>query len=139
MGLHTRYWYLSHPRGVKAQTSLRTCAVSSEPSLLAYTKYGSRGGLRPKFKHLTPLDTPVCAFKGGICAYAISTTISYYGLYIPFGKQIVSLSFHQSQECLFVKSTRVNLSSRRCRSELPSFLYRVESRTFEYHRTEFAH
>ena len=32
---------------MKAQTRLRICTVSSEPTFLAYTKYRSRGRLRP--------------------------------------------------------------------------------------------
>ena len=36
---------------MKAQTRLRICAVTSEPSFLAYTKYRSRGRLRPNIRH----------------------------------------------------------------------------------------
>ena len=36
----TRFWYLSLQRAAKAQVILRICADSSEPLLLAYTKYG---------------------------------------------------------------------------------------------------
>ena len=35
-------WYLSHRRPAKAQTSLHIRAVSSEPSLFAHMKYGSK-------------------------------------------------------------------------------------------------
>ena len=37
-----RLWYLSHRRPAKAQVSLRIRAVSPEPLLFAYMKYGSR-------------------------------------------------------------------------------------------------
>ena len=37
-----RLWYLSHRRPAKAQASLHIRAVSPEPSLFAYMKYGSR-------------------------------------------------------------------------------------------------
>ena len=38
--------YLPHRRAAKAETSLRTRIISLEPSLLAYTDYGSRGRSR---------------------------------------------------------------------------------------------
>ena len=47
-----RFWYLSHRRPVKAQVSLRICAVSLEPSLFAHVKYGSRRRVLPKIRHL---------------------------------------------------------------------------------------
>ena len=58
-----RLWYLSHRRPSKAQVSLRIRAVSPEPSLFAHTKYGSRRRVRPKFRHLAPLDGCACAFE----------------------------------------------------------------------------
>ena len=45
---------------------------SPEPSLLAYTKYGCRWRLRPKFTPQALLDTSAWAFIRGIPAYAIS-------------------------------------------------------------------
>ena len=56
LGQRIRFWFLSHLQAAKAQTSLRICAVSSEPSLLAYRRYGSRGRLRAKTRPLAPLD-----------------------------------------------------------------------------------
>ena len=56
MGLQTRFWCLSHQRAAKAQTSLHMLAVWSEPSLLAYTKYGSRGKPRQQIRPLALLD-----------------------------------------------------------------------------------
>ena len=38
----------------------RTCAVSPEPSLFAHIKYGSRRRVRPKIRHLAPLDGCAC-------------------------------------------------------------------------------
>ena len=38
-------------------------AVSPEPSLFAHTKYGSRRRVRPKIRHLAPLDGYECAFE----------------------------------------------------------------------------
>ena len=43
-----RLWYLPHMRPAKAQASLRIRAVSPEPSLFAYMKYGSRRRVQPK-------------------------------------------------------------------------------------------
>ena len=58
-----RLWYLSHTRRpAKAQASLRICAVSLEPSLVAHIKYGSRRRIRPKIRHLAPSDGCACAF-----------------------------------------------------------------------------
>ena len=54
-----RLWYLSHRRTAKAQASLRIHAVLPEPSLFAHMKYGSRQRVRPKIRHLTPLDAIV--------------------------------------------------------------------------------
>ena len=52
-----RYMYKSHCRPANAQTSLCIRRVSTEPSLLTYTKYGSRG------IHLDRLDSYTCMFK----------------------------------------------------------------------------
>ena len=41
----------------------RACAVSPEPSLLAHIKYGRRQRVRPKIRHLAPLDICACTFK----------------------------------------------------------------------------
>ena len=41
-------WYLSHRRPAKAQASLHIHAVSPEPSLFAYMKYGSRRRVQQK-------------------------------------------------------------------------------------------
>ena len=56
MGKNTIFWFLWHNRATKAQASLRICTNSPEPSLLAYTKFGYRLILRPKFRFLVPLD-----------------------------------------------------------------------------------
>ena len=57
-----RLWYLSHRRPVKAQAR-GSGAVSPEPSLFAHMKYGSRRRVRPKIRHLAPLDGRACAFE----------------------------------------------------------------------------
>ena len=56
-------WYLSHRRPAKALVSLRIHAVSPEPSLFAHMKYGSIRRVRPKIRHLAPLDGCACAFE----------------------------------------------------------------------------
>ena len=58
-----RLWYLSNRRPAKAQASLRIRAVSPEPSLFAHIKYGSRGRVRQKIRHVAPLDGCACAFE----------------------------------------------------------------------------
>ena len=68
MGKHLNSWYLYHCQSVKAQTSMRICAVLFKP-LLAYTKYRSRGRLTTKFiRPLAPMDMTAWAFKGGLHA-----------------------------------------------------------------------
>ena len=54
-----RIWYLSPMRAAKVQASLRICAVSPEPPLLAHTSSESRG----TFRSLAPLNGWTCAVK----------------------------------------------------------------------------
>ena len=49
-----RLWYLSHRRPAKAQASLHIRAVSSEPSLFANLKYGTRQMVLPKKQTSSP-------------------------------------------------------------------------------------
>ena len=42
---------------------VRLCTVSPEPSMYAHIKYGSRQRVRPKIRHLAPLDGCACAFE----------------------------------------------------------------------------
>ena len=58
-----RLWYSSHRRPAKAQASLCIHTVSPEPSLFAHIKNGRRS-VRPKIRHLAPLDGCTCAFEG---------------------------------------------------------------------------
>ena len=51
-----RLWYLSPRQPAKAQASLRIRTLSPEPSLFAHMKYGSKQRVRPKIRHLAPLD-----------------------------------------------------------------------------------
>ena len=50
-------------RPANAQASLHIRAVTPEPSLFAHMKYGSRRKVRPKIRHLAPLDVCTCAFE----------------------------------------------------------------------------
>ena len=54
---------IKHRRLSKAQASLRIRAVSPEPLLFAHMKYGSRRRVRPKIRHIAPLDSRACAFE----------------------------------------------------------------------------
>ena len=63
MGRDKRIWYLSLMRAAKVQASLRICAVSPEPSLLAHTSSESRGTFRQKARSLAPLNGWACAVK----------------------------------------------------------------------------
>ena len=58
-----RIWYLSHMRAAKVQASLRICAVSPEPSLLAHTSSESRGTFKQKARSLAPLNGWACAVE----------------------------------------------------------------------------
>ena len=58
-----RIWYLSPMRAGKVQASLRICAVSPEPSLLAHTSSESRETFRQKARSLAPLNGWACAVK----------------------------------------------------------------------------
>ena len=50
-------------RTTKVQASLRICAVSPEPPLLAHTSRESRGTFRQKRRSLAPLNCWACAVK----------------------------------------------------------------------------
>ena len=56
-------WYLSPMREAKVQASLRICAVSPEPPLLANASSQSRGTFRQKARSLAPLNGWACAVK----------------------------------------------------------------------------
>ena len=56
-----RLWFLPHRRPGKAQASLHIRAILPEPSLFAHMKYGSRRRVRPKIRHLAPVD--VCTWR----------------------------------------------------------------------------
>ena len=58
-----RIWYLLPMQAAKVQVSLRICAVSPEPSLLAHTSSESRGTFRQKARSLAPLNGWTCAVK----------------------------------------------------------------------------
>ena len=63
MGRVKRIWYLSPMRAAKVQASLRICAVSPEPLLLAHTSSESRGTFRQKIRSLAPPNGWACAVK----------------------------------------------------------------------------
>ena len=63
MGGVKRIWYLSPMRAAKVQASLRICAVSPEPPLLARTSSESKGTFRQKARSLAPLNGWACAVK----------------------------------------------------------------------------
>ena len=58
-----RLWYLAHRRPAKAQANLRIRTVSSESSLFAHMKYGSRRRARPKIRHQALLDGCACWWR----------------------------------------------------------------------------
>ena len=49
-------WYLSHRRPANAHGGLHIRADTPEPFLFANIKYGSKQRVRPKIRHLAPLD-----------------------------------------------------------------------------------
>ena len=58
-----RYWYLSPMQAATVQASLRICAVSPEPPLLAHTSKESRGTFRQKARYLAPLNGWACVVE----------------------------------------------------------------------------
>ena len=58
-----RIWCLSPMRAAKVQASLRICAVSPEPPLLAHVSSETRGTFRQKARSLAPLNGWACAVK----------------------------------------------------------------------------
>ena len=58
VGQLTRSWYLSHRQPAKAE-----CTGSPEPLLFVHIKYVSRRRVRPKIRHLAPLDGCACVFE----------------------------------------------------------------------------
>ena len=63
VGRVKRIWYLAPMQAAQVQVSLRLCAVSPEPSLLAHTSSESRGTFRQKARSLAPLNGWACAVK----------------------------------------------------------------------------
>ena len=74
-------WYLSPMRAVNVKASLRICAVSPEPPLLAHASSESRGTFRQKARSLAPLNNWACSVK--ICHDGmLEDTISLDGAHI---------------------------------------------------------
>ena len=67
---------------MKAQAKMRIRAVSTEPSLFAYIKYGNRQRVRLKIRHLAPLDGCACASEewvyGGRKVPYLMTLLKYF-------------------------------------------------------------
>ena len=63
MGRVKRISYLAHMRAAKIQASLRICAVSPEPPLVAHASIESRGTFRQKARSVAPLNGWACAVK----------------------------------------------------------------------------
>ena len=79
-----RIWFLLPMQAAKVQTSLRVCAVSPEPPLLAHTSSESRGTFRQKARSLAPLNGWTCAVT--ICYDGmLEDTNSLDGAQIIFG------------------------------------------------------
>ena len=63
MGSIKQIWYLWPMGAAKVQASLRGCAVSPEPPLLALTSNESGGTFRQRARSLAPLNGWACAVK----------------------------------------------------------------------------
>ena len=85
-----RLWYLSHRRQTKALASLYICAVSPEPSLFAHINYGSRRKVRPKIRHLAPLDDCACVFEQWI--YGGQKATNSHELALLKGNKLINLT-----------------------------------------------
>ena len=71
-----RLWYLSHRQPAKAQASLRSRAVSPEPSLFAHMKNGNRRRVRLNIRRLAQLDVCPCAYEE--CSRRAKSVIIYW-------------------------------------------------------------
>ena len=95
IGPHQANLVLSPMRAAKVQASLRICAVSPEPPLLAHTSSESRGTFRQNARSLAPLNGWACAVK--ICGDGmLEDTNSLDGAQLVFSWQLTnesSLSF----------------------------------------------
>ena len=60
----------------------QACAVSPEPSLFAYIKYGSRRRVRLKVRLLAPLDGCTGAFKEWVCGRRKNHNLMRWLLYV---------------------------------------------------------
>ena len=88
-----RIWYLSHMRAAKVQVSLRICAVSPEPPLLAHTSIVSRGTIRQKARCLASLNGwayTVKIFHDGI----LEDTDSLDGASMDYSSDIKLVMYH---------------------------------------------
>ena len=89
-----RLWYLSHRQPAKTQASLRIRAVSPEPSLFALIKYGNRQRVRPKIRHLAPLNG---------CAYVFEEWV-YGGQKVPLSHESAQIRLEGYNKSIFYVS-----------------------------------
>ena len=94
-----RLWLISHRGTGKAQASLCIHTVSPEPSLFAHMKYGSRRRVRPKIRHLAPLDGCACGFEELSLRRTKSAVISESAHFVSLGE--ITIIWSKSWENLF--------------------------------------
>ena len=107
LGRVKRIWYLSPMRAAKVQASLRICAVSPEPPLLAHTSSESRGTFRQKARSLAPLNVWACAVK--ICQDGMLEETNSLDAAHLFRCRIVSF-----MNCSFHKFHAINCPQKGC-------------------------
>ena len=105
-----KLWYLSHRWPAKAQASMRIPAVSPEPSLFAHIKYGSRRRVRPKIRHLAPLDGCAWANVWRMSLRRTKSTIIWHGSYWDIAFEsvwlLLALTLIQTQALLWTSVIR---------------------------------
>lgn len=70
--------FFAYVRTAKAQTSLRICTVSPEPSLFTWWIYGPRGRFRQRIEHLAPFSFCTCAFMWSLHADMLRTFYAWW-------------------------------------------------------------
>ena len=101
MSQHMRFRYLSHRRPAMAQASLRICAVSPKPSLFTHMKSGSRGRVRPKIRHLAPLDGCACATEEWITEDEKCQNLMSWLKWVNENRNTNNYEIHGFPNCLF--------------------------------------
>ena len=130
-----RIWYLSPMRAAKVQASLRICAVSPEPSLLAHTSGESRGTFRQKARSLAPLNGWACAVEichDGMLDDTNSLDGAHIELYVFKTYAICACVNHVSEKWSKMKKQSHTCDTSLIFRELPEMSHKISSKTYHF-------